>query len=146
MVWHKGSYSTWSFQCGFLNLLSTRYGVFLILLNSVSKLLFQPPILLHPGKLTWQWKNNHLKMWFLLYIVIFHCHVSFLWCISFDLLRLQMKLKSPEVFSQTPQILMVNNTVLWSLPLSLSCWPFRTRAIFDAGAFQKLMVPFKLSR
>ena len=33
--------------------------------------------LLHPGKLTWRWKNNHLKMYLLLRMVIFHCHVSF---------------------------------------------------------------------
>ena len=29
-----------------------------------------------PGKLTWQWKNNQLKMYLLLEMVIFRCHVS----------------------------------------------------------------------
>ena len=32
---------------------------------------------LHPRKLPWQWKNNHLKMYHLLNMVIFQCHVSF---------------------------------------------------------------------
>ena len=31
----------------------------------------------HPWKLTWQWKNNNLKMYPLLNMVIFDCHVSF---------------------------------------------------------------------
>ena len=31
-----------------------------------------------PVKLTWRWKTSRLKMYFLLQIVIFHCHVSFL--------------------------------------------------------------------
>ena len=35
---------------------------------------------LHPGKLTWQWKNNYLKLYILLKMVIFHCHVSFRGC------------------------------------------------------------------
>ena len=29
-------------------------------------------------KLTWQWKNNYLKTYSLLKMLIFHCHVSFL--------------------------------------------------------------------
>ena len=33
---------------------------------------------LHPGKLTWQWKTSHLKMYLLFKMVIFHWHVSFL--------------------------------------------------------------------
>ena len=33
--------------------------------------------ILPPGKLRWQWKNKHLKMYLLLKMVIFHCHVSF---------------------------------------------------------------------
>ena len=37
-----------------------------------------PKSQIHKGKLIWQWKNNHLKMYLLLKIVIFHCHVSFL--------------------------------------------------------------------
>ena len=32
---------------------------------------------IHPGKLTWQWQTNHLKMYLLFKKVIFHCHVSF---------------------------------------------------------------------
>ena len=32
---------------------------------------------LHPGKLIWQWKTNHLKMYFPLKMMIFQCHVSF---------------------------------------------------------------------
>ena len=32
---------------------------------------------LHPGKLIWHWKTNHLKMYLLLKMVIFHCHHSF---------------------------------------------------------------------
>ena len=31
----------------------------------------------HPWKLTWQWKIHHLKMYLLLDMVIFNCHVSF---------------------------------------------------------------------
>ena len=31
---------------------------------------------LHPRKLTWQWKNHHLKMYLLLKMVTFHCDVS----------------------------------------------------------------------
>ena len=31
---------------------------------------------LHPGKLTWQWKMEPLKMYFLLNMGIFHCYVS----------------------------------------------------------------------
>ena len=31
----------------------------------------------HPGKLIWQWKTNHLKMYLLLNMAIFHCHLSF---------------------------------------------------------------------
>ena len=30
-----------------------------------------------PRKLTWQWKNSHLKMYLLLKIGIFQCHVNF---------------------------------------------------------------------
>ena len=30
----------------------------------------------HPGKLTWQWKMDPLKMYFLLKMGIFHCYVS----------------------------------------------------------------------
>ena len=30
----------------------------------------------HPRKQTWQWKIHHLKMYFLLNIGMFHCHVS----------------------------------------------------------------------
>ena len=41
----------------------------------------KPPILvffsIHPWKLTWHWKINHLKMYFLLKMGSFHCHVSF---------------------------------------------------------------------
>ena len=33
-----------------------------------------------PRKLTWQWKNKHLKMYILLNILYFHCHVSFRGC------------------------------------------------------------------
>ena len=32
---------------------------------------------IHPRKLGWQWKNKHLKMYLLLKMVMFHCHVSF---------------------------------------------------------------------
>ena len=32
-----------------------------------------------PGKLTWQWKTHYLKMYFLLKIGIFQCHVGFHW-------------------------------------------------------------------
>ena len=32
---------------------------------------------LHPGKLTWQWKTDQLKMYLLLNMAIFHCHASF---------------------------------------------------------------------
>ncbi len=35
-------------------------------------------LVLHPGKQTWQWKTNHLKMHLLFKMVMFHCHVSFL--------------------------------------------------------------------
>ncbi len=35
---------------------------------------------LTPGKLTWQWKMDPLKMYFLLQMGIFYCHVSFLEC------------------------------------------------------------------
>ena len=31
---------------------------------------------IHSGKLRWQWKTNHLKMYLLLKLVIFCCHVS----------------------------------------------------------------------
>ena len=31
-----------------------------------------------PRKLTWQWKINHLKIYFLLKMGMFHCHVYFL--------------------------------------------------------------------
>ncbi len=31
---------------------------------------------MHSGKLTWQWKMEPLKMYFLLGIVIFYCYVS----------------------------------------------------------------------
>ena len=31
----------------------------------------------HPEKLTWQWKTDHLKMYLLLKMGISHCHVSF---------------------------------------------------------------------
>ena len=34
--------------------------------------------LLPSGKLTWQWNMDHFKMYFLLEMVIFHCHVSLL--------------------------------------------------------------------
>ena len=30
------------------------------------------------GKLTWQWKMDHFKMYFLFKMVIFHCHISLL--------------------------------------------------------------------
>ncbi len=33
-----------------------------------------------PRKLTWQWKIHHLKMYFLLKMVILQCHVSFQGC------------------------------------------------------------------
>ena len=33
-----------------------------------------------PKNLTWQWKIHHLKMYFLLKMVIFQCHLSFQWC------------------------------------------------------------------
>ena len=36
------------------------------------------PTYMPSRKVTWQWKTNHLKMVFLLKIVIFHCHVEFL--------------------------------------------------------------------
>ena len=35
---------------------------------------------LHPRELTWQWEILHLKMYFLLKIGIFQCHVSFQGC------------------------------------------------------------------
>ena len=35
------------------------------------------PSKLHPGKLIWPWKTNHLKMYLLLNMVIFHCCHSF---------------------------------------------------------------------
>ena len=35
-----------------------------------------------PKKLTWQWKIHHLKMYFLLKMGIFQCHVSFQGCKS----------------------------------------------------------------
>ena len=35
---------------------------------------------LPPRKLTWQWKIHHLKMYFLLNMGIFQCHVSFQGC------------------------------------------------------------------
>ena len=35
-------------------------------------------IILPSGKLTWQWKMDQLKMYSLLKMVIFHCHVSLL--------------------------------------------------------------------
>ena len=35
---------------------------------------------IHPWKISWQWTNNHLKMYRLLKMVIFHCHVSFQGC------------------------------------------------------------------
>ena len=35
---------------------------------------------LHPQKLKWQCENNHLKMYLLLKMVIFHCPVSFRGC------------------------------------------------------------------
>ena len=31
----------------------------------------------HPRNLTWQWKNNHLKMYLLFKMVVFKCHVGF---------------------------------------------------------------------
>ena len=34
---------------------------------------------LHPRKLTWQWKSSHLKMYLLLKMIIFNCHVTFSW-------------------------------------------------------------------
>ena len=34
----------------------------------------------HPRKLTWQWNNNHWKMYLLLNIGIFRCHLSFQGC------------------------------------------------------------------
>ena len=37
--------------------------------------------LLPPRKLTWQWKLHHVKMYFLLKMGIFQCHVSFHGCI-----------------------------------------------------------------
>ena len=43
------------------------------------------PIWLLPWKLTWQWRIHHLKMYFLLNIVIFQCHVSFQGCNIFEL-------------------------------------------------------------
>ena len=33
-------------------------------------------VLLHPGKLTWQWNRDHLKMNLLLKMGLFHCYVS----------------------------------------------------------------------
>ena len=36
---------------------------------------------LPPWKPTWQWKNNNLKMYLVLKMVIFHCHVFFRGCI-----------------------------------------------------------------
>ena len=38
---------------------------------------FQPWIFRGVKKLTWQWKIHHLKMYFLLKMGIFQCHVSF---------------------------------------------------------------------
>lgn len=31
---------------------------------------------LHSGKLTWRWKDNHLKIYLLLSMVMFHCHLT----------------------------------------------------------------------
>ena len=49
-----------------------------------SLIFFLPPSTklkhLPSGKLTWQWKLHHLKMYFLLKMGIFQCHVSFLGC------------------------------------------------------------------
>ena len=44
-----------------------------ISLNTYASLVIGTP----PSSLTWQWKNNHLKMYLLLKMVIFQCHVSF---------------------------------------------------------------------
>ena len=43
------------------------------------------PIWLLPWKLTWQWRIHHLKMYFLVKMVIFQCHVSFQGCNIFEL-------------------------------------------------------------
>ncbi len=54
---------------------------------------------IHPGKLLWKWKTNHLKMYIILKLVMFHCHVSFrdvfgtvgIWSDMFVLQDLQAK-------------------------------------------------------
>ena len=52
------------------------------------------------GKLTWQWKMDQLKMYSLLKMVIFHCHVSLLEgiCIGMGIVQLMSILFIPVVF------------------------------------------------
>ena len=42
----------------------------------------------HPRKLTWQWKNNNLKLYVLLKMAIFHCHLSFQGVITGGVVRM----------------------------------------------------------
>ena len=57
---------------------------------------------IHPEKLTWQWKTNHLKMYLLLKMVISHCHVRFQEGIhTFRFLDLTQHLKPSKTYVKT---------------------------------------------
>ena len=63
--------------CGSLELSNPATGHFFQMFRWVETTNDRLRVNIHPWKLTWQWKIHHLKMYFLLKIGIFQCHVSF---------------------------------------------------------------------
>ena len=75
-----------------------------------------PPRLVPPEKLTWQWKMDLLKIYSLLKMGIFHCHVSLLECIcSYILVGFSWFIKGCPYTS--PWIPIVLSSLFWSMGL-----------------------------
>ena len=58
---------------------------------------------IHSGKLTWQWNMDHLKMYFLLSMGIFHCYVSLPECnyllLSLEAIKTRLKITHYPIFN-----------------------------------------------
>ncbi len=82
---------------------------------------------LRPRKLTWQWKSNLSKMYVLLTMVIFHCHVGFRGCRIYGfcyqrihlIVNLCMKPNTNLcIWGMIPRCLRFDCSEIWVAPIS----------------------------
>ena len=73
----------------------------------------------HPPKLTWQWKIHHLKMYLLLNMGIFQCHVSFQGCMFQGYVGVVFRIWIPFLFAQVCVTSKSGTVIFHSQPLNV---------------------------